>query len=1129
MSEYTEKVSVGGAYAKGGVYSVDHPAYRAFADAVDERVQGIAVDRGVSRASTRTVLLGVSLLPDESVALAEAYPEFTIVMSGRSRPAHATWVAYRRIANEWLMEQADKFSGKIMHLGGSLASHLLASSGSHVTLLCDLTEPVGVHEKYATTMEAHALFENYMATSRVLGRTLDHRVYDEYLRGEGLRFHTKLTSVPDADVLLVDLTICDYSPMQVASLMKQSGSQVAFGFFVYHPSMLFADEGEVGQTGVYFRKQDSRLLLQYPEGVAGVVDMGAHTWQSWLVAHTFCLGKGAGASWYQLELLQNRGHLMFFRVTALDVEPSSSTVSHALDTNGQDSYVVSSWRLKYFGVDPTRPTSWQHGAFVVNRRMLDRLYQFAMQLPKEQFTRYALRKQVSVINDRVVVEGTMVRVNKPLPVEEVDALVVAVYARAFADRYITSQLTAEAMRVVKSVEAFSRAGTLARVGYITWVCLQSAYDYTFGALDQLLRTASDSVRDSMSMGLPHMAVQFGEMPAYMLVSEASRGWQLPSDVGVLVARENARLAAVTSRGFGARWSRAFAGLAPSLGRDVHRRYRVDQVNIGAAARAYGDAVDKALAAVREEVAMDEPGPSRDIIEASMVVRQVREFTRVDFEPVADPVEVLNWLHSAAFPGVAEQNLEYDTASLSLDPQHRVLAASRMVLPTYMGEAPVSRRYYRSKVRALNVPKRQQTIQELTSSIAARNTNAPTISMPQDEDSMVLDVWGTFLDNACVPDARDKLRRYRADPVAWSEDSFREWISQTDAAKLESVRKEFEQSVLSFSEMSVGDYLVMLKSDAKPPLSVKPIDQRIEPQVIVYHPKPLSALFSALFRVLVRRFVSLLKPNYHVNLLKDTVDIEAFIRGIHPFGNRTLKYLENDFSKYDKSQGRFAFLLETNMFEQLGMNEDMLSHWMGGHVRCSMRAVSMAMSLEVWYQRKSGDATTAFGNVALNIMSVTYAYKATDVAWALFMGDDSLVCSPELLVNKDAVDVLSSVFNLGAKMFITTSPYYASNFVFIDDGAGEVALVPDPVKRAERWSMHISADDPQWSERYKSAKDSMGVYLNCFNLPGLPRALLERYGIATDVSKAVGSAIATVLRSEKDFRNMWEELPEVSSY
>jgi len=329
-------------------------------------------------------------------------------------------------------------------------------------------------------------------------------------------------------------------------------------------------------------------------------------------------------------------------------------------------------------------------------------------------------------------------------------------------------------------------------------------------------------------------------------------------------------------------------------------------------------------------------------------------------------------------------------------------------------------------------------------------------------------------------------------------------------------------------MDVGQYLVMLKSDVKPTLSTKPLTSRTEPQVIVYHEKVLSSLYSALFRVLVNRFLSLLKPNYHVNLNKDLSDIRDFVSAVHPYA-RAMKYLENDFSKYDKSQGAFAFKLEEYIFRQLGMNEEMLVKWLKGHVDCSLRSVSTGLSLHVMYQRKSGDATTAFGNVILNVVSVTYAYASSEIVWAVFMGDDSLMCASTVGVKDASVQVLAEIFNLSAKSYVTDSPYFASTFFMIDDDNENVALVPDPIKRIEKLSMHVSAIDPQWEDRFRSFSETMLPYRRRINTAGLARSVSERYTVAREQAARLPSALATLSESFANFRSCWEPVSQVSVY
>jgi len=260
------------------------------------------------------------------------------------------------------------------------------------------------------------------------------------------------------------------------------------------------------------------------------------------------------------------------------------------------------------------------------------------------------------------------------------------------------------------------------------------------------------------------------------------------------------------------------------------------------------------------------------------------------------------------------------------------------------------------------------------------------------------------------------------------------------------------------------------------------------------------------------------------LLKDMPEVRDMMQAHHDW-SMTLKYLENDFSKYDKSQGRFVHLLEQFVFRMLGMNQRMLDAWGLGHIDCDIRSIATGISLSVRYQRKSGDATTSFGNVLVNILTVVHAYKGTDIVWAVFMGDDSLIAARSVCAGELAVRTLAEKFNLQAKFFVTDAPYFASHFILVNPDERCIIAVPDPLKRVEKWSMAVTAVDPKWDERYLSAENSLRVYRNRANLVGLAAALYTRYGVVDRMEfDAVGDAIASAIRSPKDFRSVWQEKP-----
>nr|QED22727.1 RNA-dependent RNA polymerase [Botryosphaeria dothidea tobamo-like virus] len=1130
FSEGGASHSVGQALSGGQAITTTHPLYKAVSSAVEQELGELTARKGAARASGKPTLVFVALQSDELSSLSQMYPEFNLVNYGSGRPCHAWWTQCRRLGNEWLIQQAEKVGSRVVHYGGMITPYLLSSLEA-ATIVVEPSDVVAVHERHAGCMEAYTTYSQYVRVSQDFGTPVRRDRYEDFLKRENFLYTSSPDELSTADVVCVDGTLNAYGPAQVATFMALSDASVAYGMFVYHPSMLVNERGELPFGGVHFRKQDGGINFVYPEGRAGVTRYPKGVWESWLTSHIFSLGAGEGESWYQLELLKNRGNFMFYRITALPCEPTEKRVTHALDVEGaDDKYLVQSWHLVAEGANPRVDSNWKKSYVLASRRLIDRTYQFAMQLPKEQFTRYAVRKQLQVVNDRVTIEGTSVRVNSPLGLEMLDKMTVAVYVRAFVDRYEAGELTKEAMEIVKQLAGFDSASWAMRTWTLTRLCVLTAWEYSLGVVNTALREFFDWTRDVLAFQSRLSTPTIDRPEPYILVSDMHLGWAMGTTEESLarVMAEVTRVASLECTGFVSDLVRQIVRNTPAMADLTKHRFRVSAMPLSTPVQD-NPAAKETFKQVRALNLVDEAPEDRRTLEVMSVTRMIQNAKVVDFEEDADPVWTLNEFYSKVCPGVPLQNLEYDTASISLDPQDRTLAAPYLKLPRYFGDLPKPRKYYRSKLRALNVPKRQGTLQELLSSMAARNLNAPQVALPQDEDELVKIVWDKFLDEACVPDARDKLRRYQADLVGMEEGAFHEWASQATPEKLARVKKELEEQSKALEEMPVGEYLAMLKSDVKPTLSTKPLTTRTEPQVIVYHEKALSALYSSIMRVLVRRFLSLLLPKFHVNLLKDMKDIEGFINGIHPFGATGLKYLENDFSKYDKSQGRFVFALEEYVFTQLGMNADLLKRWVGGHVECSMRAVALGLSLHVMYQRKSGDATTAFGNVLLNILSVIYAYTGTQIIWAVFMGDDSLVCASQVGEEVTAAQTLAEVFNLGAKTYVTDDPYFASCHVIVDDFNEKVHLVADPVKRVERWSMAIAADDPQWRERYISAKDSLGTYLNCFNTAGLERAVSARYPIKFEDVRGVASAIATLVSSEQRFRAVWEEEPEISNY
>jgi hypothetical protein len=1135
------------------MFTIDHPQYKVLADAVAQRLAEVTAERAAARASARSVPMAVAVSAGGYANLAEMYPEFRLVQYGFYRPGHADWVASRRLANEWLMLQAQKYGSTAVHIGGSVASYLL-SDDLEGQIVVDDSNPVAVHEHHAQTGEAYKYYSSFAQVGEDLGRVLPREKYIDYLAGKGTVVGTTTTMKAVSDVYLVDLSLQLIPPVQLAAAMLETGSSVAFGFFLYSPAMITDSSGELPGSTIRFVRKPEGILLQYPEGPCATGMMKYQDWEPWLVGHTFSVGSVLRRKWFQLELLKNRGSFMFFRMVKLDAAPADVDITHALDVGvAEPMYVVRVPEPVGLDLDMTKMESWHVVPTLVPCRVIDRAYNDAMVLPRNLFTTQAITKKIVAANDRFVVAGTTVKVNSSLGLDIVRRATLAVVSRAFVDRYEAGQLTAEVLGVASRYmsnqgvyEPFSMrrllCGLACQVFSPAWSLVTK--------VDTALAAAADWLDSLFNPKFIYEPGEFDEPIGYfrlgeqcaklthvvrhagteVVVASSAPVWGMPGALVASVAVDNAksqtvsRLSSAWSVLSTSVWSAELLEKQTDIG---YRDYTVEEAKLFED-DVFEEAAEDVLNAAKRSNVVEQASQAMRDLTATVVVGESVPFA--EGAPVVsdDPVGDLNRFYATVNPGVAPQDLEQDTASIALDPQDRYVTAVRLAGPTDMSSVPKPRDVYLSRIEALNVSKRQNTLQELLSATASRNLSAPQVSLPQNEDAAIQDIWKVFLDTACVPDAREKIESFKSDPVALTEFGLADWARQVTPDKRARVIKALEDGTEALEQMDVGEYMLMLKADVKPDLTRKPIENRIEPQVIAYHKPELNALFSAIFRVVLRRFLSLLKPNYKLVLLKDLREVERVLQNVHPFGG-VFKYLENDFSKYDKSQGRFVYLLEAFVFTEMGMDESLLAHWLSGHKFAKMRSVALLMSLHVEYQRKSGDATTAGGNGILNILSVTYAYKGTDVVWAIFMGDDSLVCARRVGGDKSAVRVLAEVFNLGAKTFVTDSPYFASNFLAIDDDNAVLRFIPDPVKRAARWSMSVSADNPMWHERWISARDACRAYGDEACLTVLPRLVCQRYEVdSTSVELAV-RAVAAAIGSEEVFRSLWEKEPTVITY
>jgi hypothetical protein len=316
---------------------------------------------------------------------------------------------------------------------------------------------------------------------------------------------------------------------------------------------------------------------------------------------------------------------------------------------------------------------------------------------------------------------------------------------------------------------------------------------------------------------------------------------------------------------------------------------------------------------------------------------------------------------------------------------------------------------------------------------------------------------------------------------------------------------------------------MIKSDAKPPLSDKPMHQQVAPQVIAYQDKVPSSAYSSVLRVITRRFLSLLKPSFKFCILKNIDDVAEHLARVFPWDSTTVRALENDFSKYDKSQGEFCLKLKAYVYEKMGMSPELLARWIEGQTSTALVSLALGIELHVAYQQKSGDGATAFANGLINILAICFAYYGTKIIGGAVVGDDSVLLAEEIVATEQSIAQLQQIFNLEAKFFISDHVYFASTFFNIDKSERTVYPVPDPVKKAQRLGRSQAADAP-WADMYESFRQDCDPYLRMHMWAGLEPCVLNRYkGQATEADIThLFNALATVTSSFEDYRGCWEE-------
>lgn len=139
-------------------------------------------------------------------------------------------------------------------------------------------------------------------------------------------------------------------------------------------------------------------------------------------------------------------------------------------------------------------------------------------------------------------------------------------------------------------------------------------------------------------------------------------------------------------------------------------------------------------------------------------------------------------------------------------------------------------------------------------------------------------------------------------------------------------------------------------------------------------------------------------------------------------------IENDMSKYDKAQHKLIRLLENKLLRKLGMPEYLVEIWHSSYFRAWLKDKRNGMAFETEYQRKSGDASTFFGNTVVLLCILLACYDINDILFMILAGDDSVIFFLQnMLVSYDPSARIADLFNMECKLLDIMCHIFVQNF------------------------------------------------------------------------------------------------------
>jgi hypothetical protein len=327
----------------------------------------------------------------------------------------------------------------------------------------------------------------------------------------------------------------------------------------------------------------------------------------------------------------------------------------------------------------------------------------------------------------------------------------------------------------------------------------------------------------------------------------------------------------------------------------------------------------------------------------------------------------------------------------------------------------------------------KTLPETTAAIIKRNGDPPILNEPRPKDtaSKAIDIFfDTFID-------KEKFELSKFLFPYSNLNVLSEWL------ELRTTNQVKKMDGISYMEGDPNMYSSHLKPQHKPQFQGSHNQVLFAGQILAVHHPLLAAYFAEPIRTLSSRLKYSLKEKFIINDGYNADDLNGHVNECL-YLHSILKFLEIDFSKFDKSQDDLTLEMNCELMKRFGVPEHIINEWEECHVSTTLVFQNFGIKVETLFQRKSGDVFTFMGNTVTAMIALAYVYDLTEVYLAVFGGDDSIIVTNKNDVISDRSHLLSTVFNLDAK--IENYPYghyFSSRFLLQLNGTWR--FVPDPMK------------------------------------------------------------------------------------